>query len=87
MGVWIISSKKRVLISFLAFIILLFSNSLVYSQWTSVTPPSVSTSWWLEGFILPHRVRDGLWEEMIQITLAYCFITLGVCGPLWLPPL
>ena len=50
MGAWIISLKKRVSVLFLAFPILLFPNSLVYSQqWTSVPPPPVSTRWWLNG--------------------------------------
>ena len=47
MGAWTISLKRRVSVLFLAFAILLFSNSSGYSQWTGVLTPSVSAYWWL----------------------------------------
>ena len=34
---------------FLPLLFLLFSCSLVHAQWTSVTPPTVSGDWWLDG--------------------------------------
>jgi len=41
--------KKRFLILLVSIIILLFSSSLVHAQWSSVSPPSVSADWELEG--------------------------------------
>jgi hypothetical protein len=50
MRVWSINFEKQLLISSLCFIILLLcSSTFVCAQWSSASPPSVSTNWWLTG--------------------------------------
>jgi len=41
--------RRSLFISVLSFIVLLFFNSLALGQWISISPPSVSTDWQLNG--------------------------------------
>ena len=60
MDSWVMIYKKRAVVILLTLTMLLFSSSVVYGQWDSINPPSVSPSWSLEGVHFTSPTEGGM---------------------------